>query len=447
MNPSPRPAPTSQARQNYVLAVLVLVYAVNFIDRNLLTVLLQPIKEELGASDTAMGLLTGFAFALFYTFAGIPIARLADRGSRRNIMSIGIAFWSLMTAASGLVGSFAQLALVRIGVGIGEASATPASHAMIADLFPPERRARALAIFSTGANFGVLFGLMLGGVLQETLGWRAAFMVVGLPGLLIALLVRTTLPEPRRGESEGLAATSAVDDAPTIRTTLRYLASLPTFRHLALSAGLYGIVCYGFVAWAVTFIVRVHGVGYAEVGFKAGLAIGLAGACGAVTAGMLTDRLVLRDRRWLLWIPAAVAALQVPFHALFALSPTAAVAIAALVPVNFLNVIFGPSSYTLTQGLAQVRMRAMASATLLFFLNLVGMGLGPALVGYLNDAFEPAYGPDAIRYSILALLVANAWGIAHSLLATKSLEADLARAAAPFPTPLLRGDAREPAAG
>ncbi len=447
MNDSLRPAPATRARQNYVLAVLVLVYALNFIDRNLLTVLLQPIKEELGASDTAMGLLTGFAFALFYTFAGIPIARLADRGSRRDIMSIGIAFWSLMTAASGLVGSYAQLALVRIGVGVGESSATPASHAMIADLFPPERRARALAIFSTGANFGVLFGLMLGGVLQETFGWRMAFMVVGLPGLLVALLVRTTLPEPRRGESDGLAPASAGDDAPSIATTLRYLASLPTFRHLALSAGLYGIVCYGFVAWAVTFIVRTHGVGYAEVGLKAGLAIGLSGACGAILAGMLTDRLILTDRRWLLWIPALAAALQVPFHALFALSPTAGVAIAALVPVNFLNGIFGPSSYALTQGLAQVRMRAMASATLLFFLNLVGMGLGPTLVGFMNDWFEPDHGSDAIRYSILALLVANAWGIVHSLLATKSLEADLARASAPYQAASISGDVRGPEAG
>lgn len=424
---APHPTtPVSRARQNYVLGVLVLVYALNFIDRNLLVILLQPIKEELGVSDTAMGLLTGFAFAVFYTLAGIPIARLADRGSRRNVMAAGIALWSVLTAASGFVTSFAQLALVRIGVGVGEASATPAAHAILSDLFPPERRARAIAIYSTGASFGVLFGLLLGGTLQERLGWRAAFWIVGLPGLLVALLVRFTLPEPRRGESEGLVDSG---ETPGIATTLRYLLSLPTFRHLALSAGLYGITCYGLLAWAPTFIRRIHEMGYAETGLKAGLGIGL-GVGGALVAGSLSDRLARRDRRYLLWIPAAAAVLQVPFHVLFVLAPDANLALLAFAPVNFLNVIFGPPTYTVAQGLAQVRMRAMASAALLFFLNLVGMGLGPALVGFLNDFFAASYGDDAIRISLLALLGANAWGIVHSLLAARTLEADLDRAAA-----------------
>lgn len=426
MKPPEASAPASRARQNYVLTVLVVVYALNFIDRNLLVILLQPIKEELGASDTAMGLLTGFAFAFFYTLAGIPIARLADRGSRRNVMAAGIALWSLLTAASGLVTSFGQLALVRIGVGVGEASATPAAHAILSDLFPPERRARALAIYSTGASFGVLFGLMLGGTLQERFGWRSAFFLVGLPGLIVALIVRATLPEPRRGESEGLADPS---DAPGIITTLLYLYSLPTFRHLALSAGLYGITCYGLLAWAPTFMRRVHGMGYAETGLKAGLGIGL-GVAGAIVAGVLSDRLARRDRRWLVWIPIGAAVLQVPFHLLFVLSPDPNWALVAFAPVNFLNVIFGPPSYTVAQNLAQLRMRAMASAVLLFFLNLVGMGLGPTLVGVLNDALAASQGDAAIRISLAALLLANAWGIVHSLLAARTLEADLDRAAA-----------------
>lgn len=418
-------APASRARQNYVLAVLVVVYALNFIDRNLLVILLQPIKEELGASDTEMGLLTGFAFAFFYTLAGIPIARLADRGSRRNVMAVGIALWSLLTAASGLVTSFGQLALVRIGVGVGEASATPAAHAILSDLFPPERRARALAIYSTGASFGVLFGLMLGGTLQERFGWRSAFFLVGLPGLIVALIVRATLPEPRRGESEGL---DDQPEAPGILMTLRYLYSLPTFRHLALSAGLYGITCYGLLAWAPTFMRRVHGMGYAETGLKAGLGIGV-GVAGAIVAGVLSDRLARRDRRWLVWIPIGAAVLQVPFHLLFVLAPDPNWALVAFAPVNFLNVIFGPPSYTVAQNLAQLRMRAMASAVLLFFLNLVGMGLGPTLVGILNDALAASQGDAAIRISLAALLLANAWGIVHSLLAARTLEADLDRAA------------------
>jgi len=429
LKPPEAAAPASRARQNYVLAVLVVVYALNFVDRNLLVILLQPIKEELGASDTEMGLLTGFAFAFFYTLAGIPIARMADQGSRRNVMAVGIALWSLLTAASGLVTSFGQLALVRIGVGVGEASATPAAHAILSDLFPPERRARALAIYSTGASFGVLFGLMLGGTLQERFGWRSAFFLVGLPGLIVAWIVRATLPEPRRGESEGLADAPDPTDAPDIRTTLRYLLSLPTFRHLALSAGLYGITCYGLLAWAPTFMRRVHGMGYAETGLKAGLGIGL-GVAGAIVAGVLSDRLARRDRRWLVWIPIGAAVLQVPFHLLFVLSPDPNWALLAFAPVNFLNVIFGPPSYTVAQNLAQLRMRAMASAVLLFVLNLVGMGLGPTLVGVLNDGLAASHGENAIRISLAALLLANAWGIVHSLLAARTLEADLDRAAA-----------------
>ena len=185
----------SQAQARWTLGVLFVVYAVNFVDRNILAVLLQPIKEELGVSDTAMGFLTGFAFAVFYTFAGIPIARIADRGSRRTVMAVGIAFWSVMTAASGLARSFTQLAIARIGVGIGEASATPAAHSLISDYFPPERRTRAIAIYNMGASAGVLFGLLLGGWLQQAFGWRVAFAVVGLPGLAIALLVRLTVAE------------------------------------------------------------------------------------------------------------------------------------------------------------------------------------------------------------------------------------------------------------
>lgn len=427
MSAVPHPPDARRARPHYVLAVLVLVYAVNFIDRNLLPILLEPIKQELGATDTQMGWLIGFAFAVFYTLAGIPLARLADHGSRRGLMSIGIAFWSLMTAASGLVGSYGQLAVARIAVGVGEASATPAAHAMIADLFPPRRRARALSIYSTGANFGVLFGLLLGGLIQQRFGWRAAFVLIGLPGLLIALLVRATLPEPRRGEAEGLADPGV---APDVTTTLRHLASLATFRHLAIASGLYGICCYGLVAWAPAFLMRVHALGPAETGLKSGLAIGLAGAVGTVSIGILTDRLVERDRRWLLWIPAAAAAIQIPFHALFVFSATADAAILALVPICFLNGIFGALGYTLAQGLAPVRMRAMASATLLFFLNIVGMGLGPMVVGWLNDGLAATHGPAAIRISMLTLLAANVGGIVHSLFAARTIERELGRATA-----------------
>jgi len=247
-----------------VLAILVVVYAVNFIDRQLLSILLQPIKEELGASDVLMGLLTGPAFALFYTFAGIPIARLADRHSRRAIMAVGIAFWSVITALTGAARSFGALALARIGVGIGEASATPAAHSLISDYFPPERRTGALAIYNVGSSLGILFGLMLGGWLKEAFGWRMTFAVVGLPGLMVALGVWLAVPEPRRGLSEARADSGA---QPGLGETLRFLATQQSYLHVAFAAALYACNGYALLAWVPTFFVRVHVLGFAEIGW------------------------------------------------------------------------------------------------------------------------------------------------------------------------------------
>ncbi len=419
--------PTSdRARANYVLAVLVLVYTINFIDRNILSVLLQPIKEELQVSDTAMGFLTGFAFAVFYTFAGIPIARIADRGSRRTVMAVGVAFWSLMTAASGLAQNFVQLAIARIGVGVGEASATPAAHSLISDYFPPERRTRAIAIYNMGASLGILFGLLLGGLLAQTVGWRVAFAVVGLPGLLVAVLIRLTEAEPERGTSEGLVDAG---DPPGVRETFRYLAALPSFRHIALAAGLYSMSAYGLLSWAPTFMRRVHELSYLEVGLKLGLVIGIGSAVGQLAGGILCDRLALRDRRWLVWIPALASIGLAPFYWMFVQAESPDLALLAYIPVNLMNAVFAAPTYALTQGLASLRMRALASAIILFALNLIGMGLGPTLVGVLNDVFEPARGVDAIRLSLLVMLVGNLWGAAHSLLAARTLRRDLDRTA------------------
>jgi predicted MFS family arabinose efflux permease len=409
-----------------VLAILVVVYAVNFIDRNILSILLQPIKEELGASDTEMGLLTGFAFAVFYTFAGIPIARLADRHSRRAIMAIGIAFWSLLTALSGAARSFGMLALARIGVGIGEASATPAAHSLISDYFPPERRTRALAIYNTGSSLGILFGLALGGWLKEEIGWRMTFAVVGLPGLLVALWVWLAIPEPRRGLSEARADSG---EAPGLGETLRFLASQRSYRHVAFAAALYACNGYGLLAWVPTFLVRVHDLGFAEIGVKVGLIVGISSAVGVLVTGALCDRLARSDVRWMVWIPALSTALLAPFYVVFTLAADTNLALLAFIPVNLATAVFAPPSYAIAQGLAQLRMRAMASAIMLFVINLIGLGLGPTLVGVLSDAFEPRFGAESLRYALLLALGLTLWGTLHSLLAGRSLARDLARSA------------------
>lgn len=415
-------ADLSPAAGRRVLAILWVVYVFNFVDRNILAILLEPIKQDLGVSDTAMGFLTGFAFAIFYTFAGIPIARLADRSSRRAVMAVGIAFWSLATAASGLVRSFGQLALARVAVGVGEASATPAAHSLISDYFPPERRTRAIAIYNTGANAGILLGLVAGGWLQQAFGWRVAFVAVGLPGLLIAALVAALIAEPPRGLSEGRDASG---ESPGLGESLRRLGGLRTYRHIAVAAGLYAMPNYGTIAWMPTFVLRVFGGGYAEIGLTLGVVLGLVGAAGTYVAGVLCDGLLRRDVRWLVWIPAIGSALSVPFIAVTFLGPSFAVGLPFYVASVFFGASFAAPTYALVQALAPLRMRAMASAVLLFALNLIGLGLGPTIVGILNDALAPRFGDDAIRYSLLLISLLNLWGVVHSLLAARTVRAEM----------------------
>lgn len=427
MSPNSAESPRVPAAEgNRVLAVLWLVYVFNFVDRNILSILLEPVKQELGVSDTAMGFLTGFAFAVFYTVAGIPIARLADRSSRRVVMAAGVAFWSLATMASGFVRSFAELALARVAVGVGEASATPAAHSIISDYFPPERRTRAIAIYNTGANGGILVGLVLGGWLQQTFGWRVAFLVVGLPGLLVAALVAALVTEPPRGLSE---ARDASADAPPLGEGLRLLRGFRTYRHLAIAAGLYAMPNYGSIAWMPTFVVRVFGGSYAEVGLVLGLVLGLVGAAGTYVAGVLCDRLLARDARWLVWVPAIASAASVPFFAVAVLAPTFSWALPFYAASAFLGAMFAAPTYALVQALAPLRMRAMASAVLLFILNLIGLGLGPTVVGILNDALHPRFGNDAIRVSLLLLVLLNLWGALHSMVAARSVRAEVRGAA------------------
>ena len=416
-------ASPSEARR--VLAILWIVYVFNFVDRNILSILLEPIREELAVSDTAMGSLTGFAFALFYTFAGIPIARLADHRSRRAIMATGIAFWSLATAASGLVRSYVELAAARIAVGVGEAAATPAAHYLIADYFPPERRTRAIAIYNTGSNGGILLGLVLGGWLQQTYGWRVAFAAVGLPGLLVALIVLLLIREPPRGMADHQKSTG---ESPGLREGISILAGIPTYRHIAIAAGFYAISNYASIAWMPTFVRRVFGGSYTEIGMTLGVTLGFVGAAGTFAAGALCDRMLQRDLRWLLWVPAVGSVLSVPFFAVMCLAPSFDWGLPFYVASAFFGASFAAPTYALVQALAPLNLRATASAVLLFALNLIGLGMGPTVVGILNDRFAPLWGEDSIRYSLLLISLLNFWGMIHSLIAARTVDADIAAA-------------------
>lgn len=413
----------SRAYANYVLGVLFIVYVFNFIDRQVLSVFIGPIKEEFGTSDTTMGLLVGFAFALLYTVAGIPIARWADRGNRRNIIAIGLALWSAMTVASGLAKNFTQLVIARIGVGIGEAAGTPPAHSLIADYFPPQRRATALAIYSAGVFVGAALAYLGGGYLREYFDWRTAFIVVGLPGLLFALVVRFTVREPPRGLSENIRSDNSTA---SLGDTLRHLAGSRSWRWLILGSSFMSITGYGVLMWGFEFLGRVHGMSPVSVGQWMALIVGAGGALGTFIGGRLTDRWIGQQPASSIRIPALATVVGVPFGLVFLLSDHQGAALACFFPFYLLLNVYIPMMYSVNQSLAKLDMRATASAIVLFIINIVGAGAGPFLVGAMSDAFAAGYGEQSIRYALTVTVAAVVLAAGCFLQSSRYFAGDLA---------------------
>lgn len=415
----------SRGYARWVLALLTVVYMVSFVDRQILAMLVEPIKSEFGVSDTAMGFLTGFAFVVFYTAAGIPIARLADRVSRKVIIACALALWSAMTAASGLVRSFAQLALLRVLVGVGEAGGNAPSQSLIADYFPPAQRATALSVYAWGVYIGSGLAFLAGGWLVTHYDWRSALIVAGLPGLALAGLVALTVRELPRGHAEQRVADTA---GLPLGEVLRYLARRRAFVLVVAGTSLQSMAGYGVLTWGPSFFARVHAWSWTEIGFTLGWIVLLGGCIGAFSGGWLADRLGAHDRRWYARLPALELGLAVPFLAGYTLAPDGPTAVWFLVPCYTLGAMYVGPMFAMVQGLAELRMRATAVAILLFFTNMVGLGLGPLAVGMLNDfVFGPVYGAQAIRYS---MLVVGMFGCIASLC--------FWRAAAHLPRELLR---------
>ena len=420
---------SSNSARYYALAVLTLVYTFNFVDRQLLAILQESIKADLSLMDWQLGLLTGFAFALFYVTAGIPIARWADRSNRRNIVALAVGTWSLMTAISGLVQNYTQLLLARVGVGVGEAGGSPPAHSIISDIFPPETRASALAFYSMGVNFGILFGFLAGGWLNEIFDWRVAFMVVGLPGILVALIVRFTLHEPIRGLSENREVSEEAQVP--FGEVLRLLWSRSSFRHMAFGAALNAFAGYSTSNWTASFFIRSHDMTTGELGTWLAGIMGLGGAVGVFFGGYVAERLAIKDTAWYMRLPALTGAICIPFMVATYLvdNPYTALLI-SIVPGVLFNVYLG-NTLAMTHGLVGLRMRALASAILFFILNIIGLGMGPWATGVLSDMLASTYGVDSLRYAMLYLLpAAMAWSALHFLLAGRSLKADLAKAPA-----------------
>jgi len=411
--------------RNYVLGVLFTVYVINFIDRQVLSVFIDPIKAEFGASDTQMGLLVGFAFALFYTFAGIPIARWADRGNRRSIIALGLAVWSAMTVASGLARSFVQLALARVFVGIGEAAGSPPSHSLISDYFPLNKRATALGIYAAGVYVGSAIAYLGGGYLAANFDWRVAFYTLGAPGLVFALVVRFTVREPPRGFSERGAGSAA---ATTLGETLRHLLGCRSWVYLMLGSSLLSVLGYGVLMWGYPFFGRVHGLPPLEIGIWLAAIVGIGGSLGTYGGGKLVDHLGSRDPAWYLRMPALLMLVAMPFGFAFLLVDGSTRSFACFFPFYLLSNVYVPAMHTINQNLAKLRMRATAAAIMLFIVNIVGAGAGPLFVGMLNDFYAPRFGDEAIRYSLLTISAAGLVGSLFLWLSSRTLVADLRRA-------------------
>jgi MFS family permease len=379
----------------YVLGVLFVVYIFNFIDRQILAILLEPIKQDLQVSDTALGFLTGFAFAVFYTFAGLPLARLADRWVRRTLIAISLATWSVMTAISGLARGFPDLALARIGVGIGEAGCTPPAHSLLADYFPPEKRATVLSLYACGVYVGVGLGFWLGGWINDMFGWRMAFFVVGLPGIAMAVVVRLTVREPPRGMSERQPIGTRTY---TMREVWRFFASLPTGRYLGLAAGLNAFAGYGLGAWIPAFFIRLHHMTPGELGLWLSWITAIGGALGAFLGGWIADRWIQHNPYARIYVAVVSILFSIPFLVASFLLADRELALLSYFPAVICSTLWIGPSFAIVQDLVPPAMRAMGSAVFIFILTIIGMGAGPQAVGILNDLIGT---PDAIRYSLL----------------------------------------------
>ncbi|WP_022697480.1 spinster family MFS transporter [Euryhalocaulis caribicus] len=382
--------------RNYVLLLLLLVYIFNFIDRQVIAILSPAIKADLGVSDTQLGLLKGLAFALLYSILGLPIARLADRRNRVNIVTISLTLWSVFTAMSGLAANFIQLAAARFAVGIGEAGCAPPSHSLISDYFSRKRRSTALAVFSMGIPLGVMFAFLAGGVLANALGWRWTFVAVGLPGLLLAVILKLTVKEPPRG-----ASASGLEAAPPFMESIKLLLSLKSYVLLSVASAIASMSAFALATWVVDFYVRVHEIGFLQITTPLGFIIGGGMAAGIFIGGQLGDRFGPKDSRYYMWIPAAGFLLAFPLIMLAIYAETSLASFLWLAAGYILAGLYAGPVFASIQNLAPVRLRAFAVALFLLIVNIGGAGMGPLVAGILSDLMLAAHGPaEGLRLSL-----------------------------------------------
>lgn len=395
----------------YALAVLTTIHIFSQMDRVALAILLQMIKTDLHLSDAQLGLLSGLAFALFYALLGVPLAWLADRTSRLRLISVCLVLWSSMTALGGLAKSYPLLFLSRVGVGVGEAGCLPPSYSLISDYFPRAKRALGLSIYNTGAAIGMIGGMTLTGYLGEHYGWRAALQIIGLAGLPLALVTILTLREPPRPKTER--------PKETMLQSLWVLLHKRTFIHLSVAYALSHIATQGYGQWAPTFLMRSFDMKPTEIGAWLGGMGAVGGMTGLLTGGFLASRLVPRNQRWDIWIPAISVACCIPLFIVMVLSPYAWLNLLANGIIAFLTGVGGMAAATV-QSYTEPFRRATAAAVMLFLLSLLSSGIGPFLIGLTSDMLAPALGAESLRYALLIFTVMIFWSVGHYALASRA---------------------------
>ena len=411
----------------YVLAVLFVIYGINLLDRGLVGLLQEKIKPEFGLSDFELGLLGGPAFALCNTLAGLPMARLAERFNRVGVLATCVALWSAMTALCGVAISYPMMLLARFGVGIGEAGCLPPAQSILADYFPANKRAAANSIFLTSLPVGAILGGAIGGVVGDLYGWRMAFVILGIPGIIIALISVLTVKDPPRG---GLAT-----ETPKFGAALKAIMGKASFWHIAIATGLVNFVAVGNGQYLVSFVMREHHISLTQVGLITGPLVGGWTAISVIIIGRILNNLAEKDRAWLARWPGIGVALGVPISIAAYMAPS----IYIMIPLQMLGVLctntYLISLYTTAQGIVEPRMRATAVAMVIMVINMLGYGLGPPVIGALSDfmkdhvvAFglsDAAHaGAQGLRYALVCGCLVNFWAAAHYLIGSTKLKKD-----------------------
>ncbi len=438
--------PSVTWRTHLSLTLLALVYVFSYIDRQVIAVLIEPIKNEFGANDSQMGLLTGLAFGVVYATLGVPVGRLADKYNRSVIVAMACAFWSLATVACGFVGHFWQLLIARMAVAVGEAGGMAPSVSIVADLYPPKQRSFMISLFLMGPHLGILVGLALGGWIAQHYGWRVTLIAFGAPGIVLAALVWLLVREPARGAFEPPKAAPAVRAVATesMWVQVRRLLSITAFRRLAFACGLAGVAGYGYGIWTPTFLVRSYGMNLAQAGLLFGVASGVGAVAGAIFSGAMCDRMVARDVRWQLGMPMLGVLIAIPCAIAFFLWPNADhwMLGTLVVPHTLVFALaFGffaswwPSlSYSAISHMVASNERSVGVALLNFFITLFGVGLGPLVTGIFSDLLTPVYGAEALRWSLICvvlLMVPTVVLMGMSLNPYRARLSELSRAAQP----------------